>query len=179
MIRKALLGDRDMLSELCRSTWAEAYTGIGYYTPEVVASYTDKAFAPAKIADELADPNTQYFIASVQGKPAGYAKLVEKAPPEHINAPCAAYLERIYLKRECHGQGVAQLLMQVVFDEAHARGYQRLWLSVWELNPRAIAFYLKLGFAEAGEGEFAVECDGKRYVDRDMIMVRAISPQFA
>ena len=43
---------------------------------------------------------------------------------------------------------------------------QALWLSVWELNPRAQAFYRKMGFADVGSTVFFVGPD--RQTDRVM-----------
>jgi RimJ/RimL family protein N-acetyltransferase len=34
-----------------------------------------------------------------------------------------------------------------------------IWLSVWEENPRAIAFYRKMGFRDVGAGRFLVGAD--------------------
>jgi ribosomal protein S18 acetylase RimI-like enzyme len=43
--------------------------------------------------------------------------------------------------------------------ELHGR---HLWLSTWEQNPRAIAFYTKAGFTDAGSADFFVGSDRQR-----------------
>jgi diamine N-acetyltransferase len=44
------------------------------------------------------------------------------------------------------------------------RGCDVAWLGVWEKNPRAIAFYRKLGFSEVGEHAFQLGTDSHRDV---------------
>jgi ribosomal protein S18 acetylase RimI-like enzyme len=48
------------------------------------------------------------------------------------------------------------------------RGSDAVWLGVWEHNPRAISFYRKFGFVEAGEQTFHPGRDPQR----DIVMVR-------
>jgi diamine N-acetyltransferase len=70
--------------------------------------------------------------------------------------------------REWHGRGVSRPLMDAAIAEARARGGQRIWLGVWEENPRAIAFYRKCGFIEVGTQDFRLGNDLQR--DRVMSM---------
>jgi ribosomal protein S18 acetylase RimI-like enzyme len=70
-------------------------------------------------------------------------------------------LKRLYVARACHGQGVAQALMDAALDAARARGAQTMWLGVWERNPRAVAFYRKYGFTRVGEHTFMLGTDAQ------------------
>ena len=54
-------------------------------------------------------------------------------------------LQRIYTIREYIGKGVGAKLMKEVIREAKERGFNCLWLGVWEKNERAIKFYEKWG----------------------------------
>ncbi len=62
--------------------------------------------------------------------------------------------------------------MRACLGEAIAAGADVVWLDVWERNPRAIAFYRKLGFAENGDHVFPLGNDPQR----DIVMVRAVRP---
>jgi len=46
--------------------------------------------------------------------------------------------------------------MQAVLAHASTAGHDGLWLQVWEQNPRAIRFYAKAGFTDAGATVFLV-----------------------
>jgi hypothetical protein len=50
------------------------------------------------------------------------------------------------------------------------RGSDVAWLGVWERNPRAMAFYRKLGFVEAGSQVFQLGTDPQR----DVVMARPV-----
>jgi ribosomal protein S18 acetylase RimI-like enzyme len=60
--------------------------------------------------------------------------------------------------------------MQNAVEEARRRGYDGLWLGVWENNARAMRFYEKKGFVKRGEHFFWVG-ESKR---RDLIMEKEL-----
>jgi ribosomal protein S18 acetylase RimI-like enzyme len=62
--------------------------------------------------------------------------------------------------------------MSAVHEAAREFGGRHIWLSVWERNPRAIAFYTKVGFVDVGSTDFYVGPD--RQTDR--VLVAAVSP---
>lgn len=58
----------------------------------------------------------------------------------------AIYIDRFHTAPQWHGKGIATRLDRAVSDDATAKGFQRLELTVLEGNERALAFYLKCGF---------------------------------
>jgi ribosomal protein S18 acetylase RimI-like enzyme len=60
--------------------------------------------------------------------------------------------------------------MAACLEELKARGSDVAWLGVWERNPRAIAFYRKMGFAECGEHVFTLGHEPQR----DVVMARKL-----
>ena len=79
-------------------------------------------------------------------------------------------MARFYVDASLHGRGAAQDLMAAVLGQALAAGHDGVWLQVWERNARAIRFYAKAGFADAGEATFRV---GEQ-VDLDRLLVHAL-----
>lgn len=61
--------------------------------------------------------------------------------------------------------------METVLDAARELGGRTLWLGVWERNPRAMAFYRKCGFRDAGSHQFVVGTDSQT----DRIMVKQLT----
>jgi ribosomal protein S18 acetylase RimI-like enzyme len=60
--------------------------------------------------------------------------------------------------------------MAACLDVVRELGGRTAWLSVWERNPRAIAFYGKQGFVQAGTTEFWVGPD----CQTDHVMTRTV-----
>jgi ribosomal protein S18 acetylase RimI-like enzyme len=49
--------------------------------------------------------------------------------------------------------------MNASINEAKERGYDSIWLGVWEKNQRAIDFYRRWGFEEVGTHTFKLGTD--------------------
>jgi GNAT superfamily N-acetyltransferase len=140
-----------------------------------MARYLAEAFGVERQRAEIADPGAIVLLAEgddgARGELAGYAHLVETAPPDVVRGPAPIELKRFYVARALHGQGVARLLMDAVLDAARERGAGTVWLGVWERNPRAIAFYEKCGYARVGEQRFVLGAD----VQTDWVMARSVA----
>ncbi|SFR42788.1 GNAT family N-acetyltransferase [Litoreibacter janthinus] len=83
-----------------------------------------------------------------------------------------ALLGPFYVSQNFHGQGVAQALMDAVFERAHDLGILQIELFVWSENLRAQRFYLRNGFEQTGVIPRSVIVDGVPC--DDFFMVRAL-----
>lgn len=92
----------------------------------------------------LADPANRYYVIERQSAPAGFV-IIQGIEPVHRNV----LVKRIAVSHP--GQGVGrEALRQVIrlaFSEWNAH---RLWLDVYQDNPRARQTYRALGFVEEG-----------------------------
>jgi GNAT superfamily N-acetyltransferase len=79
----------------------------------------------------------------------------------------------VYVRREIRGTGVAGALLDFVVGYARENGIRQLELTASAENSRAIQFYRKAGFFDAGLIPAGVVHDG-REID-DLIMVRRIA----
>ena len=93
-------------------------------------------------------------------------QLSTHAPKHMILAKAPAELQRLYVAKEWHGKGLAHEIMLEVFQALRLVGNDVLWLSVWELNPKAMAFYQKYGFEQVGDHVFQLGSDQQR----DLVM---------
>lgn len=137
-------------------------TYAAFNTAENMAAYMGASFSPERQRDEIADPSWAVLLAVDGPEIVGYAQIA----PGHG----ALEIKRFYVAPTRHGRGVAQLLMDAVVRSAAARGAGALWLSVWDQNPRAIAFYRKVGFTETGVTTFEFGSE----TQRDYLMMRQI-----
>lgn len=135
--------------------------------PAHIRAYLDEAFGLAQQSAELADPDTTILLATVDDALVAYAQLRRGPAPACVAHNGAIELQRFYLDRRAHGSGLASTLMEEVRATAAMLGAGHIWLGVWESNPRAIAFYMKCGYADVGSKTFDVGTD--RQVDRVMV----------
>lgn len=167
-VRRASIEDAELLAELGARTFAETFAEDS--SPEDMAAYLADAFNVERLTAELNDPLSVFFIAEVEGRAAGYAKIREGEALSGVEGERPIELVRLYVLREWLGRAVGQALMQRSIDEARELGFQTIWLGVWEHNDRAQAFYRKWNFREVGEHIFQLGADPQR----DILMQRAV-----
>jgi ribosomal protein S18 acetylase RimI-like enzyme len=110
------------------------------------------------------------IIIEADSLAAGYAYLHPEDPPDCVTAPDPIQLIRFYLRKDYYGRNVGNSLMGACLNTARAKGFQSVWLSTWELNHRANAFYKKWEFETVGQAKFTVGSD----VQNDFIFARSI-----
>ncbi len=157
IIRHANVDDAGLLSELGARTFSETFAADN--TPENMAAYLAVAFNPEQQAAELAAPHSSFQIAEANGVAIGYSLLRSGNVPEGVTGAKPIELVRLYVSRESLGSGVGAALMQACIDEARQRGFDTLWLGVWEHNTRAQAFYRKWNFHDVGTHVFQLGDD--------------------
>jgi len=166
-IRRGVVADAGELAGFAARTFAETFGADN--RPEDLEAYLASAFGEARQAAELSDPALITLLAEGDdGSLAAYAQLVATdALPACVRARRPIQLKRFYVGAAGRGSGLAQRLMTSVRAAARAAGASDLWLGVWERNPRAIAFYVKEGFADVGSTTFLLGTDPQ--VDRVMV----------
>lgn len=168
-IRRAGPDDAEALALAGRATFLETYAGQ-LEAADIIAHCAHE-HAPERYAAWLADARHLIWIAeAARGRaPLGYAVV---APPDLPVATAADDLElkRFYVLSRLHGQGLGRRLMEAVAAGAHAAGARRLLLGVFSANTRAIAFYARQGFSQAGVRRFRV---GEGVYD-DLVLARVL-----
>jgi diamine N-acetyltransferase len=167
-IRLATAADNMLLSTLGAETFFDSFAAEN--TLENMAAYLAANFSPEKQAGELTDPASRFLILSAHGHPVGYARLRQGQAPPTVVAKRPIEIVRFYARKAWIGKGVGARLMQACLHEARLAGSDVVWLDVWEHNPRAIAFYRKWGFAEAGVQVFQLGDE----IQRDLVMSRPV-----
>ncbi|HWS90308.1 MAG TPA: GNAT family N-acetyltransferase [Pyrinomonadaceae bacterium] len=167
-VRRASVEDAKLLAELGAQTFAETFAEEN--SPEDMAAYLADSFSVGRLTEELTDPLSVFFVAEVEGSPAGYAKLHAGEAPGYVEGERPVELVRLYVSQEWLGRGVGHALMRRCIDEARKMGFRTIWLGVWERNPRAQAFYRKWDFQEVGEHIFRLGSDPQR----DIVMRRDV-----
>jgi len=159
--RDADTSDAPALAAFAELTFTETFGHL--YPPEDLASYVEAKYRTDVVAAELADPDVRYVLALRDGAIVGYSKL--GVVDMDVDATDALELHRLYVDTSVKGAGVAKALMNDALAWARGKGAKVMFLSVWENNTRAQAFYKRYGFEHVKEHKFMVG----RVADRDFI----------
>jgi ribosomal protein S18 acetylase RimI-like enzyme len=166
-LRQAGVSDARTLTELGARLFEQTFGAAN--TAEDMRVYLSTAFRLDELTADLADDASAIWIAEDStGTAIGYAVLRRGTSADGVVAAQSAEIQRIYADRAWHGRGVGHELMRACLKQARAWGCDAVWLAVWEQNPRAIAFYEKVGFRAVGKQTFVLGSD----VQQDVVMMR-------
>jgi diamine N-acetyltransferase len=168
-IRRATESDADLLSKIALKIFLDTFAAQN--DQRDIEIHAKRSYAPEIQLSELQDPGKVYLIAESDGAAAGFAMLGEPQSDSCSAFDSAVELFRFYVDQQWHGQGIAQQMMHEVEEVARSLGGRTLCLGVWEHNPRAIRFYEKIGFRDAGSQPYLLGED----LQTDRVMVRTIS----
>jgi ribosomal protein S18 acetylase RimI-like enzyme len=165
VIRRATPADAAVLAQIAARTFAETFGA--HNRPEDMAQHLAEAYGEARQRAELEDGAVISLLSEVDGEVSGYAQVRRSPAPAAVEGPAPVELWRFYVDSGSQGRGVAQAQFGAVLAAARELGGETLWLGVWEHNPRAIAFYRKMGFRDVGAQDFWLGSD--RQTDRLMV----------
>ncbi|MCR9256814.1 MAG: GNAT family N-acetyltransferase [Alphaproteobacteria bacterium] len=133
-IRKAVASDGAGLADLVGRT-------VMHYSKN--SSYD--ADHAAGTADALLNgrSNSHTLLALIDGKPAGYATYAVMHPS--ASAGGMIYMKDLFVSAEARGEGVGEALMRAVAAAAVEKGCSRFEWTTDHSNPKAKAFYERLG----------------------------------
>ena len=142
-IIKATQKDTELLLTIGRQTFFEKFTENN--SEENMLKYAEEAYTFEKIASEVNNPNSQFYLATINNQTAGYLKINFGEAQTELQDPQALELERIYVLKEFQGQKIGQMLFEKTLELAKKAAINYVWLGVWEENKSAIKFYEKNG----------------------------------
>ena len=159
-IRRAERRDAFALAELAERTFRDAFAARN--TPGDMDLHCRSSYGEELQAREIADRDRTTLVCEHADGLVAYGQLRWGPPPPGVLGTKPAEIQRLYVDSKWHGRGIAQALMAALLDTARAGGADTVWLGVWEHNPRAIAFYRKIGFVEVGAQTFVLGRDPQR-----------------
>ncbi|HUF02641.1 MAG TPA: GNAT family N-acetyltransferase [Aridibacter sp.] len=167
-IRIGTVNDALMLSRIGADTFWETYSDNPNAEKDDLRDYIDRAYDEDRLRTELQDEGFRYLVAEVGEDPAGYARLRVGSYIEYVEAKRPLEISRIYLLSEFQGSGRGKALIGKCIEEAERFLCDKVWLSVWHHNDRAIGFYEKMGFEKAGTTSF--DLAGTEHEDFVMVL---------
>jgi len=164
----ALPEDILALQQISAATFTETFAGVN--TAENMQQYLSENLSAERLSAELHNPESHFFFAKDGADIIGYLKLNRGNAQTDLKDPRAVEIERIYVLQAYHGKKAGQLLFEKALEFAKSVQAEYVWLGVWEENKKAIAFYRKNGFTEAGTHIFRLGDDEQT----DLIMKKLL-----
>ncbi len=159
VIRSAGAADADLVTDLARRTFIESFGE--YNTPENMDIFLHEQNTVERQKAEVGAEGRDFLVAYVDGEAVGYVSLRVGEPPRELQGEKAIEIVQLYSAKKMIGKGIGPALMQAALELAASKGYEWVWLGVWEHNHRAQAFYRKWGFEEFGNHVFFVGLDAQ------------------
>jgi ribosomal protein S18 acetylase RimI-like enzyme len=176
-LRRASSDDAGMLALIGAATFLEAFT---WMLPGAdILAHTTKNHTAEAYAAYLAAPDTRITLAVTgDDAPVGFAMLTAPELPSIETFAADIELKRIYLFSRFRsapvvgqtGMRPGQALMDAAIADARALGRTRLLLGTHAGNERAIGFYRRNAFVEAGTRTFLVGTQ----VCSDLVFARSL-----
>ena len=164
-LRAAGVTDAAVLANFAAQTFEDAFGADN--DPDDLREHLERSFSVAQQTQQIESPDYRTILAWRDSKIEAYCQVRRSDAPDCVHHQAPVELLRFYVDSSAHGQGLAQRLMKEVRSAAEALGGRHVWLSVWENNPRGIAFYTKEGFQDVGSAFFVVGTD--RQTDRILV----------
>jgi ribosomal protein S18 acetylase RimI-like enzyme len=168
-IRNAGIDDIGTLQEFAIKTFRDSFEKNN--SPENMELYIRKSFSREQISLEVNEPGTEFYLAYINERLVGYAKVIINKSVENLNDQRGLEIERIYVDHAFHGKQIGNLLLGKCLHTARINGMHVVWLGVWEHNHRAFSFYKKWGFEKFGEHVFMLGNDAQT----DWLMKKSVS----
>jgi ribosomal protein S18 acetylase RimI-like enzyme len=121
-----------------------------------MSEYLASNYSFEAIKGELHDSRNIYHIIYADGQAVGFSKIVMNATYPGIAESNTSKLDRIYLLKEFHREGLGTTLLQFNIELSRQHNQSAMWLFTWIGNHKAVAFYQKAGFMIIGSHDFKV-----------------------
>jgi ribosomal protein S18 acetylase RimI-like enzyme len=142
-IKEASVHDAPSLCKLAADTFYETFKP--YNTEEDIQAYIKKAYDVQIISNQLTNTGYYFAVAYINETAAGYIKLIFNQTHVKLSGTTTE-LEKIYVLKSYWDTKTGAALMQHAIDICKQRGFENLFLGVWQENERAVNFYRKFGF---------------------------------
>jgi ribosomal protein S18 acetylase RimI-like enzyme len=167
-IRQGNIDDAALIREFGIRSFKESFEKFN--SAENMAQYIEKCFTLEQVKKDVKTLGINFFLAMADNQIVGYTKTNEGPGPKELNKKKTLEIERIYVDKKFHGEGIGKALLDKCIQLARLKKIKTVWLGVWEHNPNAIAFYKKCGFKKFGDHIFMLGRDAQT----DWLMKKAI-----
>jgi ribosomal protein S18 acetylase RimI-like enzyme len=145
-ISKVTINEVKLLRAISVQTFTETFAHQN--SENDMQKYVSENLSIEQLTKELNTKGASFYFLNLNSDVIGYLKINTGKVQTELKNDISLEIERIYIKQEFHGKNVGKKLLDKAIEIAKEHHYQYIWLAVWELNLKAIAFYKKHNFVE-------------------------------
>lgn len=144
--------EADLLREIAIRTFRQSYEHLN--TPANFNGYINRAFNTDRLISEIQNKERYYYFVILEEKIIGYLKLNIGSSQTETFDDTYLEIERIYLDASYQRKGMGSRMIAHATEIARSLQKTKIWLGVWDQNPKAILFYERMGFVRKGNHIF-------------------------
>jgi ribosomal protein S18 acetylase RimI-like enzyme len=153
-IRPGVSSDALAIAALATQVFLDTYATHGVrpdLAREAFHGYSEQAFAK-----RLSESHRKFIVAEQGQGLVGFAEVLCSNLSAPVPSISGGELVRLYVQPRAQGTGMGSILIRQAEQLALAASLPSLWLSVWEDNAAALAFYRRRGYAEVGVATYSL-----------------------
>jgi GNAT superfamily N-acetyltransferase len=139
-LRPANQADVEAIAQVWYAAWGDGHTGN---VPAALHPYRTLDHFRARVPSRISSTT----VATIAGTIVGFVTIHDDE------------LEQIFVAKEARGTGAAVQLIDHA-EQQIAQHYKTAWLAVVEGNDRALSFYQRQGWHDAGPIDYQAEVEG-------------------
>ena len=153
-IRKAELRDINNLAVLKQQVWISTYAKEGIL--DEFSRYVISEYSVENVKKSIQNINSMTLLATSNNCLIGCVEilLLPQRPTEEIE-PCIE-ISTFYVLKGFQNKGIGKKLLTECIKEIKGLNFDKIWLSVYYKNQKAIEFYLRQNFNHIGETNFVL-----------------------
>jgi diamine N-acetyltransferase len=154
-IRVGSVADVETISALAIQVFLDTYATEG-----VRPDLANEAFAEygREVFEQRLRQGSRVFYLAEQGSGLlGFAEVRRDNAPSPIPGFTGSELVHLYVQPQAQGTGIGRELLQHAERCARQAGSGGVWLSAWEYNTRALAFYKRQRYEDVGHAQYVIQ----------------------
>jgi len=167
-IRKALLSDLYNLAVLKQQVWISTYATDGLN--DEFSRYVLSEYSVESVKKSIESTHSLTLVAIYNDNLVGCVEILlsPKSPTDNVE-PCIE-ITTLYILEKFQSRGIGKKLLDESMKVIKGLNHQKIWLSVYYGNEKAIDFYKRQNFSHIGEIDF--QLGEEKY--KNYLMIRTI-----
>jgi len=102
---------------------------------------------PRGLHEDRFEPDKQYVLAEIDGKPAGFGVIHFRGDPMWERPEQVPLVMDVWVVPNLRRRGIGSRMIRALEQSARERGFSRVYIQVQaDKNPRAVELYKRLGY---------------------------------